>query len=467
MRGRWIAVVCAATAVIAGIATGVAVTRGDDPASGWGPVHTIDDARARASSAAVGPDGTTLAVWARTNPGGMWSLMAAERPADGAWGEPQQVIAPQPWGIGRLSVVVNARGDAAIALVMQNRVRSVVQGAYRPAGGGWEASQTLSHVTHDPYDPRLALDDAGNVTVAWLSGRLPAGALRISHRPVAGGWRDPVVVPDAGGEWAVGPWVVPAAAGGAHVFAMWRPPPAAGERVAATTGLLAHVEPDGRVRTVARPAMRGADGLTAALAPTPEGPALAWAQTGADGASVLRARIFSDSTPGEPVVLERSRWPIGVTVGGASADGAGFTWTTWSRPWRTVRVRAAVLPASGAAPETVTLDEFDVRDLRDQVPANADLVLPGPVTGFPAAGPGAALWEHGDARGERPWPGLRAAGSSTGAWRDAGAPLADDVAYPGPRAAAEVGDRLVVAWAATEGTYGVRPAVIAGATFRR
>ena len=99
---------------------------------------------------------------------------------------------------GMPHVVLDAAGDATAVWERWDGEDTVVESAYRPAGGSWQAPTDLSQEGEeviqsgedDAYSPRLAVDAAGDTTVVWARS---AGTNKILiqavYRPAGGAWR--------------------------------------------------------------------------------------------------------------------------------------------------------------------------------------------------------------------------------------------------------------------------------------
>ncbi len=114
-------------------------------------------------------------------------------------------------------VVLDAQGNATAVWQSWNGEDTVVESAYRPAGGGWQAPVDLSQASgegtlvageHDAGSPRIAVDGKGDTTVVW---ERYAGTNRIivevAYRPAGGSWQAPVNVGEVHTEWDPAPWV--------------------------------------------------------------------------------------------------------------------------------------------------------------------------------------------------------------------------------------------------------------------
>ncbi|MGD1056687.1 MAG: PKD domain-containing protein [Solirubrobacteraceae bacterium] len=70
----------------------------------------------------------------------------------------------------------------------------VVQAAFRPAGGEWQAPVDLSEEDplEEPYEPRVAIDEQGDAVVVWSSGYGESGGVMSAFKPSGDAWQVPV-----------------------------------------------------------------------------------------------------------------------------------------------------------------------------------------------------------------------------------------------------------------------------------
>lgn len=467
MSGRWIVLICVVAAAVSAGAIAVALT--DDTGSttiGSGGIHAIDGARVRSGAAAVDADGTTVAVWSRTNPGGTWSVVSADRPAGEDWGPSRELVPARPWQAGRIRVAIGAGGDTAVVYMLMNRSRAIVQAAYRPAGGRWEAPQTLSRVAHNIWDAQVAVDADGGVTVAWVDGGSAGATLHVAQRQVGRGWRDPVriVAADARRPWSSGVWLAPAPGGGAHVLSLWQT--ARTPQPILASAEMVRVGPRGGVSDVPAPPIDRFDPSTLAMAATTAGPALAWAEPRGETGRVLRASVLGAGGWSEAAAIDRTDHPTGPMAVAPDGPGAAVLWTTWVRPRVRVAVRGAVIGADGEATPATTVDEYEVADPRRTPGSGVPLDFPlGPPPGEITAGmsgPPSALWARGGYPSAALQVELGTARLSDGRW------IPDPILRPGgfvaPLAVAGTSAGFVTAWVSRVRDDGSGRGTIAGAT---
>jgi hypothetical protein len=147
---------------------------------------------------AAGPAGAALAAWATGPP--VPGLLVAERRPDGTWSAPMavsRVTDPVTGFVSDPQVAMNGRGDA-IAVWRQG---GELMAARRPASGAWSAPEELPGTADvDSGPPQVAIDDAGTVLVVVRSFDEETFNHRVAAIPGRpdGGWGAPVVLSPAG-----------------------------------------------------------------------------------------------------------------------------------------------------------------------------------------------------------------------------------------------------------------------------
>jgi hypothetical protein len=177
---------------IAGNGNSVVVWRGEDegeerlraayrPHGGeWGePVDvSAPGEEVKSPRAAIDLEGNALAVWAGNTGelGANDTVHAAYMPVGEAWEEPVALSAEGGNGVPN-DVVFDTHGNASVIWQRWDGTTNLVQTAYRPAGGEWEAPVDLSEVGKRAMDAHVVLDAPGSSTAAdgdataiWTSG---------------------------------------------------------------------------------------------------------------------------------------------------------------------------------------------------------------------------------------------------------------------------------------------------------
>ena len=137
---------------------------------------------------ALAPNGDAIAVWSGNSgeEGGHEIARAAFRPAEGDWEDPVG-LSDGADNVYPADVVFDTAGNAAVVWQRTSPDGSLVQAAYRPAGGAWEAATDLSEEGKAGMDPVVVLDAPGDETRADGD----ATAVWISADQVACGEKEP------------------------------------------------------------------------------------------------------------------------------------------------------------------------------------------------------------------------------------------------------------------------------------
>jgi hypothetical protein len=293
---------------------------------------------------AVDPAGTAVAVWEDSS-GGLGNVRAAVRPAGGAWGAPENVS-----GLGLIagtpSVIVDATGTALAVWEEQGVTDVRVVAAVRPAGGAWAASEEISGPgPGTAMGPQAAFDGAGNALVAWA--RTDGGEVQAEtvERPAGGAWGLPETVSPAGR--SVADVRIALAADGSAVAA-WGSAGAVETTIRPPGGVWGEPE-------VVAPAP--ADGATlgpARVALAPDRTAFViWQRTllpmGGTSDFSVWAAVRPPSGPWGPPERLSSDGPGGGTGADLVVDGAGNAVAAWTASAGTFRrIQASARPAGGA-----------------------------------------------------------------------------------------------------------------------
>lgn len=132
------------------------------------PVPVSDTGLAAAAPAiAMNAGGTAVITWVLDG-----RAQATIRRPDGTFAVPRSlspstgVTAQPPYGFPRPAI--DAAGDAIVVWDRSNGTTRVVESSYRPAGGAFEAAQTVNAGGNvGAVFPDVALDASGNATVVW------------------------------------------------------------------------------------------------------------------------------------------------------------------------------------------------------------------------------------------------------------------------------------------------------------
>ena len=149
---------------------------------------------------AVGADGTAIAAWIQTTTSPKSEVMVATRPAGGAWSAPVAVSDPDLTSPQTPAIALDGSGDAAVAWAASaasgapSTYNTKIQTVVRGAGGTWSAPSDLSPATAFGQDgsaagaPTVAMDAAGDTTVAWWPYNDASPAVDVVDRPHDGIW---------------------------------------------------------------------------------------------------------------------------------------------------------------------------------------------------------------------------------------------------------------------------------------
>jgi hypothetical protein len=294
------------------------------PGGGYGPaVEPVPGAVAGDIRLGVACDGSVTLVW--VNGTGVWASQLAGVPGVGACdGTP----GPGPWSTAQLisnghvgaalPELAHTASGAALATWQEGAAGnpSSVAAAWRPAGGAWQPAQTISGPTARPtWNPKPALDAAGNAAVGYLDGN----SMVVVKRQATGAWSAPVVV--SGTQTVNYPALAMSGAGdllaawltidpGTGVGAVWRSLAPAGTTWPGPTRVSARSD--------------SADGPTAAFAPDGSVALVGWTD---DATNTSRVAVYSAGTWVRQA-LGAGWWGSPVAV----AAGGGVAAAGWPRP---------------------------------------------------------------------------------------------------------------------------------------
>lgn len=177
---------------------------------------------AQAPRVSVDPAGNALAVWFRSN-GTNTIVQAAFRPAGGPWEQPKD-LSPVDGDAQRPDVVFDAAGNATAVWRRHNGMHYQIQAALLPAGNDdWLAAQTLSAALQNADDPQVAVDAAGNTVVVWRRSNGTDYVTQAATRLVGESWQGAQTLSVTGaGRDVQAPQI--AVAGNGDAVAVWSRP---------------------------------------------------------------------------------------------------------------------------------------------------------------------------------------------------------------------------------------------------
>jgi PKD domain len=170
-------VATAATLALAAPATAMAAPQ-------WLTPQTVSQPGSDAGQQQVAFDqgGDAVAVW-QSSGGVNPVIMAAERQAGGTFGAPQTLSDASAYALSP-DVASDAQGDAVAVWLHYDGANARVQAAYRPAGGTFGATQTLSAAGYEARDARVAMNADGQAVIVWsLASGLVEKVQAISAAP--------------------------------------------------------------------------------------------------------------------------------------------------------------------------------------------------------------------------------------------------------------------------------------------
>ncbi len=147
---------------------------------------------------AVDSQGNATAVWAGAISGGRMQsrrIQTATRPAGGTWSAPVSISTAGHRHVQDPQIAVSPQGEATAIWQRSNGSYLVVQGASRPAGGGWlrAVDITTGHGRGGQH-LRLVVDSWGNATAIWEGYDTRPGpnfAIQAAKHPPGGAWSRP------------------------------------------------------------------------------------------------------------------------------------------------------------------------------------------------------------------------------------------------------------------------------------
>jgi hypothetical protein len=162
----------------------------------WSAPVTLSPPRkaARSPQIALDPQGGATAVWEEEYSG---ATESSTRSVGGSWSAPVTLSANgvrAAWP----QVAVDSQGNAAAvwagAVFSGGRIQSHrIQTATRPAGGTWSAPVSISKAGHrHVQDPQIAVSPQGEATAIWQRSNGSYLVVQGATRPAGGGWSRPV-----------------------------------------------------------------------------------------------------------------------------------------------------------------------------------------------------------------------------------------------------------------------------------
>jgi hypothetical protein len=169
---------------------------------------------------AVDPAGDAIAAWTDDDGAGTQSLLAAWRPAGGAWSAPQSLASRR--GVDAPAVALDASGNATVVWIDSGDGAAFAAHAVRrdAASGSWGAPHDFAPAGAVDPQTQVRADASGNVVAAWLEHD-PSTSVAFVRAAVwsGGGWSAPSTLSDPSDAWVADgpPQIAPDASGGALV----------------------------------------------------------------------------------------------------------------------------------------------------------------------------------------------------------------------------------------------------------
>jgi hypothetical protein len=141
---------------------------------------------------AVGSDSTAMVAWSRSV-GANKRVQATTREPNGSWSSPVTLseAGADAWNA---HVVVGPDGAATAVWRAEGGGNDRIQASSRTAKGVWSTPATLSSVSGNVHNPKLAVDSAGTVTAIWSWWNVDHGEVQTTSRSPGGTWRRPITL---------------------------------------------------------------------------------------------------------------------------------------------------------------------------------------------------------------------------------------------------------------------------------
>ncbi len=171
------------------------------PAAAHAATVTVSPPGANADSPRVLLDaaGDAFATWTLESSSDVYVIEAAFRPVGGAWQAPVVVSDPSR-SSDRPAIAVDPAGDAVIVWQGLGSGNETIGAAVRPAAGTWQAPVAISESSLEGSEPAVAISAGGEATAVWQSSNGASKTITAASRPAGGAWSAPVKVSSSGNE---------------------------------------------------------------------------------------------------------------------------------------------------------------------------------------------------------------------------------------------------------------------------
>ena len=145
------------------------------------------DADAVIPDIGVDSKGNAIVVWAQAK-GSDWTVESVERPPGGPWRAPRALSVPADHVASPQLAIA---GDSVGAVWGRFDGKSLIaQAAIRdPKTHAWSAPTSLSPSGRDAQVPRIAVNDRGDAVAVWASVGLTGWTVQGAYRPAGGTWQ--------------------------------------------------------------------------------------------------------------------------------------------------------------------------------------------------------------------------------------------------------------------------------------
>ena len=164
----------------------------------WQPAVNLSEAgqSAERPQLAMDTQGDAVAIWERNN-GTEQIIQAASRPAGGVW-QPAANLSEGGHSASFPQVAIDSKGDAVGVWNRYNGANEVIQGASRPASGGWQGPVNLSEPGQNTYQPDVSMDAQGDAVAVWERGANPSWTVQAAGYDAAGPLLNGLSIPTSG-----------------------------------------------------------------------------------------------------------------------------------------------------------------------------------------------------------------------------------------------------------------------------
>jgi hypothetical protein len=147
---------------------------------------SVPEQDAEQARVVVAPDGTTTAVWARSN-GAHNIIQASVRPPGGKFSPPEDLSALGADSFGP-EIAIGPDGRVTAVWIREVGVNRFVQSATSAPGGAFAPPTDITPTNIDASGPRIAIAADGTATAIWVRSQPPNSFVQSSTRLPGGGF---------------------------------------------------------------------------------------------------------------------------------------------------------------------------------------------------------------------------------------------------------------------------------------